>query len=101
MSLAPCVFIDANGSAELSGAAATAPFKGPAKHGALAESIATSEFFARTTPNELLSHLGVDALSPLRTPAKGLALRPRPVRASGLSKRRQMQPHHDRLVRHA
>src|SRR5881409_3551683 len=66
--LAPGVFVNANGSPELSGAAPTALFKRPAKHGALGEAVATGEFFAWTTPQEFLSHLVVEARGPLGFP---------------------------------
>src|SRR5262245_20112819 len=55
--LAPGVFVNANGSPELSGAAPMALFKRLAKHGALGEAVATGESLAWTTPQEILDRL--------------------------------------------
>jgi len=96
--LAPGVFVNANGSPELSGAAPTALFKRPAKHSALGEAVATGEFFAWTTPQEFLSHLVVEARGPLHTLAEGLTRFPGAVVAISALEPPHMQPQDDGML---
>jgi hypothetical protein len=96
MAFSPGVFINPQGSAQLSWPSATALVKRPAKHGARREAIATRQFFARATVKEFLAHLVVETLSPFDTGAKGLAFLPGPVVASPTVKTPQVQPQRDR-----
>src|SRR5215510_7533857 len=95
MSLAPGVFIDTNGSTELAGAPATAPFKRPAKHGARGETVAMGEFATRAPAQAFLSHAGVETLGPLDLLAEGGTRFPGPLPALGACKTSQMQPQQD------
>jgi hypothetical protein len=76
MPLAPGILINAKGSTKLARAATPTPFKGPAKHGALRETIATGEVFARTPSQVFLAHVGVEPFGPLHMLAESLALFP-------------------------
>ena len=62
MPLAPGILINAKGSAKRAWAATPTPLKGPAKHRACGETIATGEFVARTPPQKFRSYLVVEAL---------------------------------------
>src|SRR5947208_8177293 len=72
VSLAPGVFINPDGAAQLAGTSAPTSLKGPAKHRAFGETIAPGQFAARTTPKELRADLVVEALGPLHSCAEGL-----------------------------
>jgi hypothetical protein len=97
MPLAPGILINAKGSAKLARAATSTPLKGPAKHGALRETIATGEFFARASSQVFLSHLAVEPFGPLHMLAEGLTRFPRTMPAIGIGalKAPYMQPQHD------
>jgi len=85
------------GSAKLAWATTPTPLKGPAKDGALRETIATGEFFARAPSQVFLSHLAVEPFGPLHVLAEGLTRFPRtmPAIALGARKAPYMQPQHD------
>src|SRR3989441_3664532 len=97
MPLAPGILINATGSAKRARAAPPTPLKGPAKHGALRETIATGEFFARASSQVFLSHLAVEPFGPLHMLAEGLTRFPRTMPAIGIGalKAPYMQPQHD------
>ncbi len=95
VALAPGVFINAKGSTELSGATTTTSFKGPAKHGAFGETIATGQFSARAPSQVFLSHSVVETLGPLDPLAEGRTRFPGPMWAIRALKSPQMQPQHD------
>jgi hypothetical protein len=95
MALAPGIFIDTNGSAELAWAAPTAPFKRPAKHRACGEAIAAGQFVARTPPQAFRAYLVVEALRPLRPLSEGFTRFPGAMQALGALKTPQVQPQHD------
>src|SRR5438876_1482064 len=96
--LAPGVCVNANGSPELSGAAPTAPFKRPAKHGTLGEAVATGECSARATSQVFLSYLGVETLGPLDLRAERLPCFPGPMLARCALEPSHMQPQHDGML---
>ena len=90
--LASGVFVNANGSTELAGATAMAPFKCPAKHGAFGEAVALGECSARATSQVFLSHSGVKPLGPLDLLAEGRTRFPGPMPAIGALEASYMQP---------
>src|SRR2546425_3663038 len=97
MPLAPGILINAKGSAKRAWAATPAPLKSPAKHGALRETRATGEYFARASSQVFLSHLAVEPFGPLHMLAEGLTRFPRTMPAIGIGalKASYMQPQHD------
>ncbi len=97
MPLAPRLLINAKGSAKLAWATAPTPLTGPAKDGALRETIATGEFLAWAPSQVFLSHLAVEPFGPLHVLAEGLTRFPRTMPAIGIGalKAPSMQPQHD------
>src|SRR5918999_261041 len=64
VSLASSILIDPNGLTQLAGTSASTALKGPAKHGALGQTVAPGQLAARTTTQKLGSHLSIEALRP-------------------------------------
>ena len=93
--LTPGILIHPNGSVELARTATTAPLKGPAKHGARGETIATGQFVARTPPQAFRAYLLVETPRPLRPLSEGFTRFPGVMPAPGARKTPQMQPQHD------
>ena len=79
MPLAPGVFINPEGATQLAGASATALFKGPTKHCASGQAIATGEFLAGATVKKFLTDLIVKPLGPLHPITERLTFLPRPM----------------------
>src|SRR5712671_1085483 len=96
MPLAPGILINAKGSAKLARAATPTPLKGPAKHRALRETIATGQCAARAAVQVFLPHVGVEPFGPLHMRTKGLTLLPGAVMALCALKPPQMEPQHHR-----
>src|SRR5712691_2207079 len=94
MPLAPGVCINADDAAELAGTPTTTSFTRPAEHAACGEAVTTGACLARTPPQQCLSHLVGEALSPRCTCAERLALLPGSVLASAARKAPHMQPQH-------
>src|SRR6266496_3519965 len=90
--LAPGVFINPDGAAQLPWASTPTPLKGPAEHGALGEPIAPGQLTARTPPKELPPDLVVETLSPFNPRTEGLTRLPGPMVATLALKAPQMQP---------
>jgi len=97
MPLAPRLLINAKGSAKLAWATTPTPLTGPAKDGALRETIATGEFLAWAPSQVFLSHLAVEPFGPLHVLAEGLTRFPRTMPASAIGARKapSMPPQHD------
>src|SRR5436190_24039338 len=97
MPRAPGIRINAKGAATRAWAATPTPLKGPAKHGALRETRATGEFFARASSQVFLSHVAVEPFGPLHRLAEGLTRFPRTMPAIGIGalKASYIQPQHD------
>jgi hypothetical protein len=96
--LAPGVFINPHGTAQLSRTAAPTPLKGPAKHGAFREAIAPGQLAARTPAKELGSDLVIEAFGPFHSCTEGLARFPGSMVALLALKASQMQPQEDRAL---
>ena len=94
MSLAPSLFIDPNGTAQLSGTAAPTALKGPTEYRALGETIALGQLAARTPPKELRSDSLVESFGPFHACPEGLIGFPGPMMATAARtlKASQMQP---------
>src|SRR2546423_14770198 len=98
MSLAPGILINAKGAAKLARAATPTPLKGPAKHRALRETIATGQYAARAAVQVFLPHVGVEPFGPLHMRAEGLTLLPGAVVALCALKPPQMNTNNPRTV---